>query len=113
MRTIRHPSARLLPLVGLGPMLAGLCGGPALSAASAAGAEPFAYQHDRVAQSPSGYQHPWGQQDPGGNRYDRPSRRAASGGLPDRSTIHQGKTCEGPCERIRGTREESCREYRC
>jgi hypothetical protein len=124
MRTIRHPIRHVLPFVGLGLMLAGLFGGPALPAASAADVELFVSQNDRGAQSPYGYQHPWGQrdyqgqrdpwgqQDPWGYRHDRPSRRQGYG-LPDRYTIHKGKKCELQCTRIRGTREYSCREYRC
>jgi hypothetical protein len=124
MRTTHHPIARLLSLVGMGLMLAGLFGGPALPAVSAAGVEPFAYQNDWGAQSPYGYQNPWGPQDyrgprdpwgpqgPWGYRHDRPSRRSGYG-LPDRYTIHKGKKCELRCERIRGTRDYSCREYRC
>jgi hypothetical protein len=124
MLTTRHPIRHVLPLVGIGLMLVGLFGGPTLPAAFAAGVEPFEYQNDRGAQSPYGYQHPWGQQDdwrqrdpwgpqdPWGYRHDRPSRRQRYG-LPDRYTIHKGKKCELRCERIRGTREYSCREYRC
>jgi hypothetical protein len=33
--------------------------------------------------------------------------------MPDRYTIHKGKKCELRCERIRGTRDYRCREYRC
>jgi hypothetical protein len=123
MRTTRHPMRHVLQLVGLGLMLVGLFCGPTLPAASAAGVEPFGYQHDRGAQNPYTYQHPWGQQDyrrqrdpwgqaPWGYRHDRPSRRSGYG-LPDRYTIHKGKKCELRCERIRGTRDYSCREYRC
>ena len=124
MRTIRHPIRHVLPFVGMGLMLAGLFGTPTLPAAFAAGVEPFAYQNDWRAQSPYGYQNPWGQQDywgrrdpwgrqaPWGHRYDRPSRRSGYG-LPDRYTIHKGKKCELRCERIWGTRNYSCREYRC
>jgi hypothetical protein len=118
MRTTRHPIRHVLPLVGMGLMLAGLFGGPALPAVSAAGVEPFASQNDWGAQNPSGYQNPWGQQDywgqrdPWGYRHDRPSRRPGYG-LPDRYTIHKGKKCELRCERIRGARDYSCREYRC
>jgi hypothetical protein len=129
MRTTRHLIRHVLPLVGL--MLAGLFGGPALPAASAADVELFVSQNDRGAQSPYGYQNPWGQyqhpwgqqdyrgqrdpwgrQDPWGYRHDRPRRRSGYD-LPDRYTIHKGKKCELQCTRIRGTREYSCREYRC
>ncbi len=124
MRTTRYPIRSVLQHVGVGLILAGLFGGPALPAASAAGVEPFAYQHDGGAQNPYGYQHPWGPQhdwgqrdpwrpqDPWGYRHDRPSRRSGYG-LPDRYTIHKDKKCELRCERIRGTREYSCREYQC
>ena len=110
MRTTRHPVRHVLPLVGMGLMLAGLFGGLALPAASAAGVEPFAYQHDWRYQNPWGQQDYRGPRDPWGYRYDRPSRRHS---LPDRYTIHKGKKCELRCERIRGTRDYSCREYRC
>jgi hypothetical protein len=117
MRTtpIRH----VLPLIGMGLMLVGLFGGPA---ASAADVERFVYQNDWGYQYPYGYQHPWGQQDYRGQRDswgqqdrwgyrdDRPSRRH---NLPDRYTIHKGKKCEVQCTRIRGSREYTCREYRC
>ena len=122
MRTIRHHIRHGLPLVGMGLILAGLHGSSTLPAAFAAGVEPFAYQNDWQAQNPYGYQHPWGQQDYRGQRdhwrpqhpwgywHDRPSRRHS---LPDRYTIHKGKKCELQCQRIRGTRNYSCREYRC
>jgi hypothetical protein len=122
MRTIRHSMTHDVPLVGIGLMLAGLFGGPALPAASAAAVETFTYQHDWGAQRPYGYQNPWGQQDyrrqrdPWGQqdrwgyRHDRPSRGR---GLPHHYTIHKGKKCEVQCTRIRGSREYKCREYRC
>jgi hypothetical protein len=103
-------------------MLAGLFGNPTLPGAFAAGVEPFAYQNDWRAQSLYGYQNSWGQQDywrqrdhwgpqhPWGYRHDHPSRRHS---MPDRYTIHKGKKCELQCQRIRGTREYRCREYRC
>lgn len=131
MRTTRHTIAHVVPLVGIGLMLAGLCGGPALPAASAADVEVFVFHNERGAQGPLRYQHPWGpyqhprgqqdyrgqrdpwgQQDPWGYRHDRPRRRSGYD-LPDRYTIHRGKKCELRCERIRGTREYRCREYRC
>jgi hypothetical protein len=118
MRTICHSIAHFVPIVGIGLMLAGLFGGPALPAASAADVELFTYQNNW------GYQHPWGQQDYWGQRdrwgqqdrwgyrHDRPSRRSGYG-LPDHYTIHKGKKCEVQCTRIRGSREYKCREYRC
>jgi hypothetical protein len=124
MRTTRHSIRHVVPLVSLGLMLAGLLGSPTPPAAFAAGVEPFAYRNNWRAQSLYGYQNPWGQQDyrgrrdpwrsqdPWGHRYDRPSRGSRYG-MPDRYTIHKGRKCELRCERIRGTRNYSCREYRC
>jgi hypothetical protein len=43
--TTRHPIRQLLPLVGMGLMLAGLFWNSA--PAAGAGGEPFAYQNDR------------------------------------------------------------------
>jgi hypothetical protein len=118
MRTAPPPIRQLLSLVGMGLMVAGLFGCLTLPGVSAVGEEPFAYQNDWGVQSRYGYQHPWeqrdywGQRDLWGHQHDRPSRRPRYG-LPDRYTIHKGKKCELQCERIRGTREYSCREYRC
>jgi hypothetical protein len=124
MRTIHHHRRYRLPLVGLGLLLASLFGSPTLPTALAADVEPFAYQNDWQAQSPYGSQYPWGPQDyrgqrdpwgpqdPWGYQYGRPSRRSGYG-LPDHYTIHKGKKCELRCERIWGTRNYSCREYRC
>jgi hypothetical protein len=113
MRTTRHSIRYVLSLVGIGLMLAGLFGGPAVSAADL---EPFDYQNDWVAQYPWGPQDyrgtrdPWRPQDPWGYR---PPRAGLGYGLPDHYTIHKGKKCELQCERIRGSREYRCREYRC
>jgi hypothetical protein len=124
MRTTRHPIRYVLSFVGMGLMLAGLFGGPVLPTASAADVELFVSQNDRGYQNPYGYQYPWGQQDywgqrdrrgqqdRWGSRHDRPSRRSGYG-LPDHYTIHKGKKCEVQCTRIRGSREYTCREYRC
>jgi hypothetical protein len=114
MRTPRQLIRQLLPHVGMGLMLAGLFGGPA----SAEGLEPFTYQNNWVYQNPWrqqdywGQRDRWGQQDRWGYWHDRPSRRSGYG-LPDRYTLHKGKKCELRCERIRGSREYTCREYRC
>src|SRR6266508_4008750 len=108
MRTTRHSIRYVLSLVGIGLMLAGLFGGPAVSAADL---EPFDYQNDWVAQYPWGPQDyrethdPWRPQDPWGYR---PPRAGLGYGLPDHYTIHKGKKCELQCERIRGSREYRC-----
>jgi hypothetical protein len=118
MRTAPPPIRRLLSLVGMGLMVAGLFGCLTLPGVSAVGEEPFAHQNDWGVQSRYGYQHPWeqrdywGQRDLWGYQYDRPSWRPRYG-LPDRYTVHKGKKCELQCERIPGTHEFSCREYRC
>jgi hypothetical protein len=115
MPTIRRPIRQVLTLVSMGLMLAGLFGGPA----SAADVEPFDYQHDWVAQNSWGQQEyrgqrdPWGSQDQWGDRYDRLRLRELGYGQPDHYTIHKGKECEVQCTRIWGSREYSCREYRC
>jgi hypothetical protein len=119
MRTTRHPIRQLLSLVGTGLMLAGLFGGPALPVVSAADVEPFASQNNWGSQHPwgphdyRGTRDPWGPQDSWGYRHDRPRRRELGYELPDRYTIHKGKKCELRCERVRGTRDYSCREHRC
>jgi hypothetical protein len=111
MRTISI--RRLLPLVGMGLMLVVLFGGPVVSAAEP---ELFTYQNDWSARYPwgppdyRGTRDPWRPQDPWGYR---PPRAGLGYGLPDRYTIHKGKKCELRCERIRGSREYTCREYRC
>jgi hypothetical protein len=112
MRTTRHPIRHVLSLAGMGLMLAGLFGGPA----SAADVELFVSQNDWGYQYPWGQQDyrgqrdSWGQQDRWGYRHDRSSRKH---NMPDRYTLHKGKKCELQCERIRGSREYTCREYRC
>jgi hypothetical protein len=100
MFTTRHPRRYLVPLVGTGLVLGSLLGCLTLPAPSVAGIEPTAYQD---------YQD---HRDYWGHRYDRPHRRPRYE-LPDRYTIHKGKKCELRCERIRGTRDYRCREYRC
>jgi hypothetical protein len=113
MRTTRHPIHHVLSLVGMVLLLAGLCGGPILPAASAAGEAPFTYQHDQESRHPSGSQDAREQHAPARYRHDPLALRELGYGLPDRYTIHKGQTCELRCERIRRSREYTCREYRC
>ena len=104
---------QVLPLVGMGLMLADLCGGLALPAASAAGVELFEYQNERESQNPSGSHD---SREPNGRRayrYDQLTLRELGYGLPDRYTIYKGQTCERRCERIRRSRAYTCREYQC
>lgn len=109
MRTTRHPRHYLVPLVGTGLLLGSLLGCLTLPTASVSGIEATAYWGDR------GHRDYWGHRNYRGyhdyqeyHLYRRP--RYA---LPDRYTIHKGKKCQVRCERIRGTRNYRCREYRC
>jgi hypothetical protein len=103
MRTTHHPIPYLVQRIGTGLMLVSLVGCLTLPAGSVSGVEPTAYreyQHYRDYQRYRDYQDYRSYQRP---RYD----------LPERYTIHKGKKCELRCERIRGTRDYDCREYRC
>ena len=96
----------LVLLVSTGLVPVSLWGCLTLPAASVSGIEPSAYQEYREYRD---YRGPRDYRDYRDYRsYPRP-RHA----LPDRYTIHKGKKCELRCERIRGTRDYSCREYRC
>lgn len=106
MSTTRHLRRYFVPLVGTGFMLVSLLGCLTLPAASVSGVEPTAYQDSQ------GHRDYWGHQDYWGHRGGGPYRRPRYV-LPDRYTIHKGKKCELRCERIRGTRDYRCREYRC
>jgi hypothetical protein len=93
------PYARRL-FVGMGLMLVSLFGSLKCPAESVAGMEPTAYGDDRGPSDDRDHRDDWS--------YGRPGSA-----LPDRYTMHKGKKCELQCERIRGTREYRCREYRC
>jgi hypothetical protein len=94
MQTTRHPIHYLVQLVGTGLVLVSLFGCLTLPAESVSGVEPTAYQDYQDYRDYRSYRGP---------RYE----------LPDRYTIHKGKKCEIRCERIWGTRDYRCREYRC
>jgi hypothetical protein len=115
MFTTRHPRRYLVPLVGTGLVLVSLFGCLTLPAASFSGIEPTGYRDYRDYQGYHDHQGYWDYRDNWGYRdyrdyrpYQRPRYE-----LPDRYTIHKGKKCEVRCERIRGTRDYRCREYRC
>jgi hypothetical protein len=96
----------LVLLVSTGLVPVSLWGCLTLPAASVSGIEPSAYQEYREYRE---YRGPRDYRDYRDYRSYPRSRHA----LPDRYTIHKGKKCELRCERIRGTRDYSCREYRC
>jgi hypothetical protein len=98
--TTRHPIHHLVQFVGTGLVLVSLFGCLTVPAASVTDVEPTAYRD---------YQD---RQDYWGHRDYRPYRKPRYE-LPDRYTIHKGKKCELRCERIWGTRDYRCREYRC
>jgi hypothetical protein len=102
------PHARRL-FVGMGLMLVSLFGSLTCPATSVAGVEPTADGDDR---GPSDGRDHQSDRRPRDHRDDWSYGRPGSA-LPDRYTIHKGKKCELQCERIRGTREYRCREYRC
>ena len=115
MRTTCHPIHQLGQLIGTGLVLVSLFGCLTLPAPSVSGVEPAAYreyqdyrdyQNDRDDRGYRDYQRYRDYQEY--RSYRRPRYE-----LPDRYTIHKGKKCEIQCERIWGTRDYRCREYRC
>ena len=118
MRTTCHLSRYLVQLIGTGLMLVSLFGCLTLPAASVSGVESTAsreyqeYRDDREYPDDRDYR---GYRDYQGYRDDQDYRsyRRPRYELPDRYTIHKGKKCEIQCERIWGTRDYQCREYRC
>ena len=100
MLTTRHPIYHLVQLVGTGLVLVSLFGCLTLPAESVSGFEPTAYRDYRDYRDYHDYR-------------DYRSYRRPRYEQPDRFTIHKGKKCEIRCERIWGTRDYRCREYRC
>jgi hypothetical protein len=100
MLTTRHLIHHFAHLVGTGLVLVSLFGCITVPAASASGVELTTYRYYRDYRDYHGYQdYRWYRRP----RYDH-SRRF---------TIRKGKKCQIRCERIWGTREYRCREYRC
>jgi hypothetical protein len=100
MLTTRHLIHHFAHLVGTGLVLVSLFGCFSVPAASASGVEPTTYRYYRDYRDYHGYQdYRWYQRP----RYEHPHR----------FTIRKGKKCQIRCERIWGTREYRCREYRC
>jgi len=106
MLTTCHPVHYFGQLVGTGLVLVSLFGWFTMPAESASGVEPTAYWGYQDHQDYQGYRDYQGYQDY--RSYRRPRYEK-----PDRFTIRKGKKCELRCERIWGTREYRCREYRC
>jgi hypothetical protein len=100
---IRH---LVVKLVGMGLVLVPLFGGLTLPAASASGVEPTTYRDYRHYRDYRGYPDYWGYPDYRSYRWPRR-------GSPDRFTIRKGRKCELRCQRVWGTRDYRCREYRC
>jgi hypothetical protein len=124
MRTTGHPIRYLVQLIGTGLMLVSLVGCLSLPVGSGAGVEPTAYreyqnyrdyQDDRDDRGYQDYRDYRDYRDYQGygdyQQYRAYQRRGYD--LPERYTIHKGKKCEIRCERIWGTRDYDCREYRC
>jgi hypothetical protein len=106
MLTTCHPVHYFGQLVGIGLVLVGLFGWFTMPAESALGVEPTAYwgyQDHRDYQGYRDYQDYRGYRSYRRPRYEQPNR----------FTIRKGKKCELRCERIWGTREYRCPEYRC
>ena len=97
MQTTPYPIRHVMQLVGTGLVLVGLFGCLPLPAASVAGFGQTAYRDYQNYHDYRDYR-----------SYRRPRYKA-----PDRFTIHKGKKCQIRCERIWGTRDYRCREYRC
>ena len=106
MRTPGHGIHHLVRLVGTALVLVSLFGCLALVAGTAAGVEPTAYREYWDYPDRREYR------DYHGYREDRWYRKPRYE-PPDRFTIHKGRKCEVRCERIWGTRDYQCREYRC
>ena len=115
MRTTGHPLRSLVQLIGTGLMLVSLVGCLSLPVGSGAGVEPTTYreyQNDRDYQDDRDDRDYRDYQGYGEYQQYRAYQRRGYD-LPERYTIHKGKKCELRCERIWGTREYDCREYRC
>jgi hypothetical protein len=97
MRTTCHPIHLLVQLVGTGLVLVSLFGCLTLPTASVSGFERTAYREYPDYRDYRDYR-----------SYRRPGYEQ-----PDRFTIHKSKKCQIQCERIWGTRDYRCREYRC
>jgi hypothetical protein len=85
---------------GTGLVLVSLFGCLTLPGESVSGMEPTASQGCQGYQDYRDYR-------------DYRSYRRPGYEPPDRFTIHKGKKCEIRCERIWGTRDYRCRDYRC
>ena len=87
-------------LCGVGLILFSLCGGTPPSTACAAGTDAPTYREYREVPEYHDYR---------GYRLHRGPEDDA----PDQFTIRRGRKCQIRCERIQGTRDYRCYEYRC
>ena len=91
---------RRLVLCGVGLLLCSLCGGVTPPIAWAAGADAPTSREYRGYPEYHDYR---------GYRLHRGPEDDA----PDQVTIHKGRKCQVRCERIQGTRDYRCHDYRC
>jgi hypothetical protein len=109
MYKTRYGMNYLVLLVSLWLMLVSLTGWLTFPAVAVGGGEPATYRDRWYGGEDRGR---WGQREGWEYRHGRPYRQPGYA-LPDRYTIHKGKKCELRCQRIWGTNDYQCREYRC
>jgi hypothetical protein len=112
MLTTHHLTHHFAHLVGTGLVLVSLFGWFTVPAESASGVEPTTYRYYRDYRDYRDYRGYRDHRDYYGYQDYRWHRRPQYE-RPHRFTIHKGKKCQIRCERIWGTREYRCREYRC
>jgi hypothetical protein len=109
MHNTRYGVHHLGPLIVAGLLLVSLVGGLTFPTVVVAHGEPATYRGRRDGWDQRRH---WGQREYWGHWHGRPYRQPEYG-LPDRYTIHKGKKCQLRCQRIWGTNDYRCREYRC
>jgi hypothetical protein len=100
MLRARGAAMRRHVLWGVGLMLVSLCGGISLPTAWAASGDTPTFREYQGFPEYRDYR---------GYRL----HRGPEGDTPDRFAIHKGRKCQIRCERIPGTHDYRCHEYRC